>query len=75
LSEPYDASSRLPAQLIAFTVALLAGLAASDISDLCNLGCAHQVTQTIPASRSDEQARAFAADLISKMTLSEKSAR
>ena len=62
----------LPTLLILATVSLLAFLAAKDISDVRSLVYAHQVTQPIPVSNSDEQARVFADNLISKMTLAEK---
>ena len=62
----------LPTLLIVSAAAVLAGLAVRDISAPRNLVSAHQVTQPISASSPDEQARVFADNLISKMTLAEK---
>ncbi len=62
----------LPNLLIVSAISLLAVLAARGISASNHPVSAHQVTQPIARSNSDEEADVFADKLISKMTLAEK---
>jgi beta-glucosidase len=62
----------IPSLLVLSAVSTLLGLTATYISAPWTPVSAHQVTSTAKAPDSDEQARAFADNLIRKMTLAEK---
>lgn len=61
-----------PSLLVLSVVALLVTLAVTQISHPSRIVSAHQVTQPIPSTPAEAEARAFADKLIAKMTLEEK---